>query len=251
MSVLRRSIQLNQPKIDINLFLAAAPESLASADPDVPSLLVYLLNIFAKAIVSQFIDEASVSPRIADPIGTIASHIFSLTDFRWQGLPLIDILIAKMHVVCPILWGIYGDETTPQGKARIGWWREEKDGPWVSEHRHKERMTGLGAGFAAIALRNYEKARTDNPYPNTKYWQSLAYIINTPAAEVTTTHFVVLKAMIENYETKFIDFFGNAALAVLRKALIDFPAVAVQQGMAAKALTMLVEVLRKDKKLVL
>ena len=201
--------------------------------------------------MSQFIDEASISPRIADPIGTIASHIFSLADFRWHGVTLIDILIAKMHVVCPVLWGIYGDESTAQGKVRIGWWREEKDGPWVSEHRHKERMTGLGAGFAAIALRNYEKARMDNPYPNTKYWQSLAYIVNTPPAEVTTTHFVVLKAMIENYEGKFLEFFGDAALAALRWALVDFPAHAVQQGMAARALTTLVEVLRREKKLYL
>ena len=226
---------------------------MPATDTTAPALLVYLLNIFAKAIVSQFIDEAGISPRIADPIGTIASHIFSLTDFRWHGVSLIDILIAKMHVVCPVLWGIYGDENTPEGKARIGWWREEKNGPWVSEHRHKERMTGLGAGFAAIALRNYEKARMENPYPNIKYWQSLAYIVNTPPAEVTITHFVVLKAMIDNYETKFLEFFGNAALAALRKALVDFPAGAVQQhqGMSARALATLAEVLRKEKKLIL
>lgn len=196
-------------------------------------------------------DEAGISPRIADPIGTIASHIFSLAEFHWEGMSLIDILIAKMHVVCPILWGIYGDETTAQGKARIGWWREEKNGPWISEHRHKERMTGLGAGFAALALRNYEKARMENPYPNTKYWQSLSYIINTPPTEVTTTHFVILKAMIEHYESKFLDIFGDAAVFALRKALVDFPERATRQGMAAKALSTLVEVLRKEKKLIL
>lgn len=227
------------------------PSPLPTTNTTVPGLLIYLLNIFAKAIVSQFIDEAGISPRIADPIGTIASHIFSLEDFRWHGISLIDVLIAKMHVVCPILWGIYGDETTPEGKVRIGWGREDKTGPWVSEQRHKERMIGLGAGFAAIALRNYEKARMDNPYPNTKYWQSLAYLVNTPPAEVTTTHFVVLKAMIENYETKFLEFFGDAALAALRVAVVDFPARAVQQGLAARALATLVDVFRREKKLYL
>lgn len=241
---------MNEPRIDVTRFLAGLPSPLPSADTTAPALLVYLLNIFAKAIVAQFIDEAGISPRFADPIGTIASHIFSLADFRWQGVSLIDILIAKMHVVCPILWGIYGDETTPQGKARIGWWREERDGPWVSEHRHQERMTGLGAGFAAIALRNYEKARNENPYPNIKYWKSLAIMINTPPAQITDTHFVVLKAMIENYESKFLEFFGNAALAALRKALVDFPAHAMPQSMAAKALSTLVEVFRKEKMLI-
>lgn len=110
-------------------------------------------------------------------------------------------------------------------------------------------MTGLGAGFAALAMRNYEKAKLDNPYPNVHYWKALAAIINVPPAEITQTHFVVLKAMIENYETRFLEFYGDAALAVLRVALLEFPSRGQQQSVAAKALAGLADVFRLTKKL--
>ena len=240
-----------EPKVEITLFLANPPSSPPAQDTKAPALLIYLINIFAKAIVSQFIDEAGVSPKTADPVGVLASNVFALDDFRWQGLSLIDILISKMHVVCPVLWGIYGEESTTEGKTRLGWWREEKDGPWVSEQRHQERMTGLGAGFASLALRKYEKARAENPYPNIKYWQSFAAIINVPQQMITTTHFVVLKAMIEGSELKFLELFGNAGLAALRTALVEYPTKTAQPSVAAKALAGLADVLKRDKKLCL
>lgn len=249
MAVFREAAQVPEPRVDVSLFLASRPQQ---ADTQAPALLLYLLNILAKAVVSQFIDEGGVSPKSADPVGIVASHIFSIGEFRWQGLSLIDILIAKMHVVCPVIWGIYGDESTTEGKLRIGWWQEEKNTnspTWVSSQEHNQRMTGLGAGFAALAMRNYEKAKLDNPYPNVHYWKALAAIINVPPAEITQTHFVVLKAMIENYETRFLEFYGDAALAVLRVALLEFPSRGQQQSVAAKALAGLADVFRLTKKL--
>lgn len=246
---MRESLQVQAPKVEVTLFLANPPNPLPSSDSNLPSVLLYLLNIFAKAVVAQFIDEAGVSPRTADPIGIIGSHIFSLKDFQWQGISLIDILIAKMHVVCPVLFGIYGDESTIEGKLRLSWGREDKDGPYISEQRHNERMTGLGAGFASLALRNYEKSKLDNPYPNINYWRSLACITNVPSAEVTTTHCIVLKAMIENYEQRFLEFFGDAGLAALKVSLVEFPKRAARQNIAAKALAGLADILRRDKKL--
>lgn len=241
-------MSLAEPKIDITLFLATPPSH--GDNPYGPALLVYLLNIFAKAIVSQFINEAGVSPKSADPIGIIASHIFAVTDFRWQGLSLIDILLAKLHVACPPLFGIYGSESTSEGKRRLGWWLEEPGGPFVPVQRHNERMTGLGAGFAAISLRNYEKARAENPFPDYHYWKALAAISNVPPQEITQTHYVILKAMIEGYETKFIGFFGAAAVAALRHALIDLPRMG-PPSVAAKSLAGLADVLRMEKKLAL
>lgn len=231
------------------MFLAIPPSHIK--DTDGPALLLYLLNIFAKAVISQFIDEAGVSPKSADPVGTVASHIFALEAHRWNHISLIDILIAKLHVVCPVLWGAYGDETTNEGKRRLGWWREEQDGPWVSEQRHHERMTGLGAGFASISLRNYEKATSENPYPHIHYWKSLANFINMPPENLTPTHFVVLKAMLENNEARFLEFFGDVALVVLRHAIIELPNKALQQGAAVKALAGLAQVLSRDKKITL
>ena len=151
-----------------------------------------------------------------------------------------------------MLFGIYGPENTAQGKQRLGWRRETKQGPFVSEQRHSERMTGLGAGFAALSLRNYDRSRMQNPYPASNYWRALASIVNTPPAEVTETHFMVLKAMIENSEARIMEFFGEAGKAALRKALIEFPAsVGARGGVSAKALTVLPDVYRRDKKLFL
>lgn len=244
-------MQVPEPTVDISMFLASRPQQ---ADTQAPALLLYLLNILGKAVISQFIDEGGVSPKSADPVGIVASHIFSTVEFRWHGLSLIDILIAKMHVVCPVIWGIYGDESTTEGKLRIGWWREDKDTAsptWVSSQEHNQRMTGLGAGFAALSMRNYEKSKLENPYPRTHYWKALVAIINVPPAEITQTHFVVLKAMIENYESRFLEYFGDAALAVLRIALVDFPRRGQQQSVAAKALAGLADVLKRKKNLYL
>ncbi|KAI9676982.1 MAG: hypothetical protein M1817_006821 [Caeruleum heppii] len=246
----------SSPRLDVREYIILTPtnkQALESSNnsPEVPSLLIYLLNIFAKATIAQFISEAGVSPKTADPIGIVAVQIFASNDFRWNGISLIDLLIAKYHVVCPVLFGIYGSEKSENGRKRLGWWREEKDGPWLSEQRHSERMTGLGAGFAAFALRNFEKSRLDNPYPNWNYWQALQGIISVPADEATLTHFVVLKAMVEGYEPRFIEFYGRAGLAALRKALIEFPNVAGQGSVAARAVAVLPDVLKKDKKLTL
>lgn len=84
-------------------------------------------------------------------------------------------------------------------------------------------MSGLGAGFAAITLRDFSKSKNSNPAPNRIYWEALARIINTPATDVQQTHFVLVKAMITNYVQRFISTFGGAGLAALRQALIFFP----------------------------
>ena len=244
---LKKAATLTEPQVDITMFLASPPQV---DDRNGPALLVYLLNIFAKAMIAQFINEVGVKPHIADNLGTVASHIFALDNFRWKGISLIDILIAKFHVVCPVLFGIYGNERTLEGKQRLGWWREEGGGAFVPEQRHFERMTGLGAGFAGISLKNYEKARPQNPYPDTHYWTSLARITNVPPQEITQTHFIVLKGMIENFESKFLHFFGDAAIAALRLGLIELPRRS-PPSVAAKSLAGLVDVLKRDKKLVL
>ncbi|KZF26476.1 GLE1-domain-containing protein [Xylona heveae TC161] len=254
-TLLKEASSLSEPAVDVRQYIVPKPELaplLQSADgAHGPGLLVYLLNIFAKAIISQFINESSVSPKSADPIGVVAASVFSSNDFRWKGVSLIDILMAKFHVVCPVLWGIYGSEKTEQGRQRLGWWREEPGGPWISEQRHNERMTGLGSGFAAIALRNFEKSPLQNPYPNIHYWRAVASIVNVPPQEATGTHFVVLKAMIENYEGRFLEFYGHAALVALKKALVAFPRQATNQGVAAKAVTVLADVYQRDKRLTL
>ncbi|KAI9677280.1 MAG: hypothetical protein M1829_002622 [Trizodia sp. TS-e1964] len=230
------------PTVDVSKYIISPTPGV-----ELPGLFIYLINIFSKAVISQFINEASVAPKSAEPVGIIAVQVFSTPDFQVAGRSLIDILIAKFHVVCPVLWGIYGSDKTVAGRTRLGWKREEGEGTFVSEQRHSERMTGLGAGFASISLRNFARSPCENPYPNSMYWRSLAYIVNVPPQDASQTHFIVLKAMVENHEAQFLEFYGTAALAALRKALIDFPRQTKEMTVAASAVSVLPDVLKRDK----
>lgn len=213
-----------------------------------PALLVYLFNIFAKSLVSQFKIEAGVAPKSADHMGVMASQIFSLDDFRWNGASLIDILIAKFHAVCPVLFGICGDEKTDAGKILLGWERQGKNAPFVSARLHLINMIGLGAGFASIALRNYSKSKLRNPCPVTAYWKAVYAITSLPKAHVMTTHMHVMKGLIEHNESKIIEVFGPSnGTFLLRKALVSFPQEVGLQITAARSLAVLAEVVRTER----
>lgn len=157
---------------------------------------------------------------------------------------MIDILLAKFRIVCPVLFGYRGSEKTEQGRARLGWWKDS--GRWIGEQQHMDRMTGLGAGFAAISLRKFAASKKQNPYPARHYWTAMARIVNTPAVEISNTQCIVLKAMIENYEGKFIDAYGSAAVVALRTALVEFPARAPTKGAAVHSLEVLATLLKKN-----
>ena len=186
-----------------------------------PACLLFLLNHFAKAIIKQFISESAVDPKSADPIGVLAVTVFARPQYLFNGQSLIDLLWAKYHKVCPVLFGISGSERTREGRLKVGWHVESSS--FVRDQEHYDRTSGLGAGFAAITLRDFSKSKNANPAPNRIYWESLARILNTPAQEVQPTHFVVLKAMINNSVSRIIGLFGGAGVAVLRQALIAFP----------------------------
>ncbi|KAK0636285.1 GLE1-like protein-domain-containing protein [Bombardia bombarda] len=218
-------------------------------DAALPSLFLYLLNIFSKAVISQFINEAGARPETADPVGVCVAGTFSEPDFLWRGISLIDILMAKFRIVCPVLFGYRGNEKMQQGRQRIGWWKE--NGTWVTEQQHMDRMTGLGAGYAAIALRKFGGSKKENPYPPRNYWTAMAKIVNTPADDISNTQCVVLKSMIQNYEQRFIEFYGTAALAALRTALLEFPTRAPQKSAAVNSLEVLALSLKRDTGLVL
>ncbi|KAI1205913.1 GLE1-domain-containing protein [Annulohypoxylon truncatum] len=213
-------------------------------EPQLPSLFLYLLNHFAKAVINQFINECGAQPKTADPIGVTVAIIFSKDVYLWRGKTLIDILMAKFRVVCPVLFGYYGNEKTGQGRLRLGW----KNSPagFIPEQQHSDRMKGLGAGYASIALRNFGKTKSTNPWPPTNYWTAMAKIVNTPPADISETQFVVLRAMIEASEEKFIHFYGNAGIAALRKALVEFPNKAVNKTPGASGLQVLAQILKRD-----
>jgi len=221
-SVLIDAASLAQPKIDIKEYIVRdIPGNIDRSQSATGLVQTYLLNIFAKAVFAQFISEAGVSPQSAEPIGTIAIRIFAANEFKWQSISLIDILIAKFHVKCPILFGCKG--ATGTGEA----------------------MTGIGAGFAALSLRDFGKSTVQNPFPPSNYWQSMACLVNTPPAQINQVHCILLKAMIENHAGKFIRFFGQPAIVALRKAVIEFPSQAPKCA-ATSALSTLQATLRRN-----
>lgn len=254
MSILRESLsgQVPSPLIDASRFVAEPRQPAEGAthnDAALPALFIYLMNICAKGIISQFINEAGANPKAADPIGVFTAQVFSHKDFQWRGQSLIDILLAKFRVVCPVLFGFRGNDRTEKGRQAIGW---RKDGPsWITEQNHNDRMAGLGAGFASVSLRDFSKASKVNPYPPTHYWKAFAGIVNSPANETSNTQYVVLRSMIDGHEQRFLNFYGNAAVAALRLALVDFPKKAPQNASAAGTLVALAEVLRTEGGLVL
>ncbi|KLU92279.1 hypothetical protein MAPG_11225 [Magnaporthiopsis poae ATCC 64411] len=238
--------------VDPNEFLLeprSPVENAANNAPQLPSLFVFLLNVFSKSVISQFINECSAKPQLADAVGTVVAKIFSDPEFQWRGGSMIDLLLAKYRIVCPVLFGFRGSDRTEQGRLRVGWRKE--DGTWIPEQMHADRMTGLGAGFGAIALRDFSRSRNQNPFPPARYWAALARIVNTPANEMSDTQCLVLKAMIENYEQRFIHFYGNAAVAALRLALVEFPAKAPKMTAAVGALPVLAQLLKGDYGLIL
>ena len=236
----------SQPTVSLSTFIARPIQ-----DAQVPASFVYLFNHFAKAVVSQFIDEAAVFSKVADPVGTIAISMFARSEFRINGISLIDILIAKFHVVCPPLFGIYGPENSDEGRSRLGWWREEHGGPWISEQSHQDRMTGLGAGYAALSLRNFENSQMTNPYPPYNFWRAITAILNVPAGKVTETHFILLRALLMNSEPRFLEFFGDSAKKLMQIAVVEYPKRADKGSVAAKVLSTLGDAMKRDKKLYL
>ena len=216
-------------------------------------MLLYLLNIFSKAIISQLVSEAGIEPtQKADPIGTVASHIFALDTFQWNGQTLIDMLVAKIHITCPVLFGIYGQEDTNAGKQRLGWAHEGgKEGPFISQQGHQQRMTGLAAGFAGISLRNYQNARNENPFPATKYWTAMSNVVNVPAQSKTNTHAMVLKAMIEGFEDRILMFFGDMGKVALRTAVVEWVKDVPNPSTGTKALALLRDIMKRERKIVL
>ncbi|KAK3297462.1 GLE1-like protein-domain-containing protein [Chaetomium fimeti] len=247
-----RSNQMQSQLMDPSNFVLEPRNPIeggANNDATLPSIFLYLINIFAKAAIAQFINEAGARPETADPVGVCVAATLSEPDFLWRGTSLIDIMLAKFRIVCPVLFGYRGSEKTEQGRQRLGWWKDS--GRWVPEQQHMDRMTGLGAGFASISLRNFAMSKKTNPLPPRVYWTAMARIINTPPAEISDTQCVVLKAMVESYEQKFIEFYGTAAIAALRTALLDFPARAPQKSAAVNSLEVLAQMLKRDTGLVL
>ncbi|KAK6584272.1 hypothetical protein PZA11_002496 [Diplocarpon coronariae] len=247
-NIFTQALDTPSPPVDPRRFLVTFPDGPVDGavhnGDQMPCLFIYMVNIFAKAVVAQLSNEAGVNPRIAEPIGIVVHNIITVPAFLWRGKSFIDVIVAKFRVSLPVVFGERGNEKTEEGRKRLGW--KQTDGGWISEQDHNDRMRGLGAGYAALCLRNYSKSTRENPWPATYYWNAMALILDTPPPERNQTQALVLTAMIEGFEKKFLDFYGNMAIAALRAALITFPREASEQTAAIKTLMVLGERLKRD-----
>lgn len=221
------------------------PQGTLNNGEHMPLLTIYLLNILAKSAIAQFCSEAGANPKTADPIGVILVSVFAQRRFSWRGRSLIDIVIAKFRILCPVLFGVRGNDKTEEGRAKLGW-KKDQNGNWISEQEHNDRMTGLGAGYASISLRDFSKSQLFNPWPATNYWFSLASITCTRPDDTSSTQFVVLKAMIDNHTAHFLRIYGDMGVRALHVALEDFPHKAAAGNVAASSLQVLAAKLRRD-----
>jgi nucleoporin GLE1 len=225
-------------------------EGVVNNGEHMPLLTIYLFNNLAKAALSQFCTEAGANPKAADPIGIVLVSIFSQPKYCIRSKALIDIVMAKLRILCPVLFGVRGNDKTEEGRAKLGW-KKDQNGNWISEQEHNDRMTGLGAGYASICLRDFSRSSLKNPWPSHNYWFSLASITLTPSGETSSTQFVVLKAMIDNYTVAFLSLYGDMGVRALHVALEEFPRKAAAGNVAASSLEVLGAKLRRDTGLIL
>ncbi|KAK5465168.1 hypothetical protein LTS15_001731 [Exophiala xenobiotica] len=260
--------EIPSPPVPLNDFLPPHLSLNDNGTKTIPSLVLYLLSIFSKAIINSFVGECAVNPKAAEPIGTLVAQIFSMPELQFprnvqavnasstrsQTESLISVLMSKFHASAPILFGIYGPEHTTAGKLRVGWRTDrisDDKKAFVTDDKHYDRQTGLGVGYASIALRNFSRAKISNPWPPTHFWSSLAHIVNTPPSEVQISHLILLKNMLENNAIdRFVLFFGAAGVAALRQAVVDFPrklSKELQEKPIAKALALMVAAWKTEK----
>ncbi|KAK4993869.1 hypothetical protein LTR50_000082 [Elasticomyces elasticus] len=223
--------QYTKPTIDIRPFLVSyqlRPET----DNQVPMLLLYLMNILAKSILNVF-ERSDMT--LINSYAITAIKVLAAEQYQWHGIPFTDLFLAKYHVRCPVLFGIYGNCNTFPGRCRTGWMTQEdpKTGDAVSQplEQHNIRMRGLSVGYAGLSMRDFSRSRATNPFPNHHFWAAMANIVNVPPAQAQGTHFVVLREMLQSHGQAFLKVYGQAAVVALKRATVGFPAqVKLAQG---------------------
>ncbi|KAF2266779.1 GLE1-domain-containing protein [Lojkania enalia] len=214
--------KVSGPTVDIRPYIISHPIPPLSneAEAQYPALLLYAFICFEKFLIKQFEQEAANEDgRIIQELGLIAASLLADQNYMWKGIPVTDILLAKYHKACPILFGVSGDMRTPQGQARLGWMKTSGVDP--TPNTYNQRMLGLGAGYAALSLRSFSASRP--AIPMSEYWRAVSYICNTPPTRLYAGHFLVLKGLLRDYASKFINFYGAQARGVLRRATFDLP----------------------------
>ncbi|KAJ4380836.1 hypothetical protein N0V86_004198 [Didymella sp. IMI 355093] len=215
------------PTVDIRPFLVnqTIPPLANEQEAQYPAFLLYMWIMFEKFLLKQFEKEASNEDgRIVQEIGLIAASLFADQKYMWKGISLIDVLLAKMHHICPILFGMRGNMNTVQGQKCLGWMPIDKQPP--TGEIYMQRIRGLSAGFAAMSLRAF---KTVPALPMSEYWRVVVHVCNTPSEDLYPGHFAILGGLLRDFYKKFLGFYGVQARGVLRRAIVDLPARAPER----------------------
>ncbi|KAJ4367423.1 hypothetical protein N0V83_007005 [Neocucurbitaria cava] len=235
------------PMIDIRPYIVAhqIPQITNEAEAAYPAFLLYIWICFEKFVLKQFEKEAANEDgRIIQEIGLIAASLLGDQKYMWKGIPLTDIVLAKLHRACPPLFGIRGTMNTAEGRLRLGWM------PTSSLDAYNQRLRGMGAGYAAMALRAF--ASKAPAFPQSEYWRAIASLCNTPSEHLWPGHFAILNGLMRDYHKKFLAMYGIPARGVLRRATIDLPARAPARCKdAAGTVSVLPEAWKKEDRIYL
>jgi nucleoporin GLE1 len=212
------------PLIDIRPYIIShqIPQLANENEAAYPAFLLYVWICFEKFLLEQFTKEAAnPDGRIIQEIGLIAASLFGDQKYMWKGLPITDIVLAKLHKACPPLFGIRGTMDTKEGRLRLGWLESS------TQETYTQRMRGIGAGYASMSLRSF--ASKTPAIATSEYWRAIVSICNTPPDQLWPGHFAILSGLVRDYYKKFIQFYGVPARGVLRRAVVDLPARAPER----------------------
>jgi len=215
-----KALETPGPMIDIRPYIISQqiPPLANEAEAQYPAFLLFIWIYFEKFLITQWFNEAANEDgRIIAELGLIAASLYADPRYMWKGIvPLTDTFTAKLHRVCPMLFGIRGNADTNRAGLGLDKFHAGQD----ENNRYAQLLTGVGAGYAALSLRNFNKVPA---VPMSDYWRAIVTICNTPSEALYPGHFFVLKGLLQDFVRKFLTFYGVHAKAVIKRAVFDLP----------------------------
>lgn len=217
-----KAVSIQGPTIDIRPYIMsdAAKQITNDAEAQYPQLLLYAWICLEKTLIHQWYNEASKEDgRIIGQLGLIAASLYLDSKYMWKGsVSMIDTLLAKLHRISPMMFGIRGDMDNNRAGLGLDKFPINDD---AEMNRYSQRLMGVGAGYAAISHRKFPNKPP--AIPLSEYWRVVVSICNTPTDALYAGHFLCLQGLLRDHIKKFLATYGIHARAVLRRAVFDLP----------------------------
>lgn len=170
--------------------------------PNEPTIVQFIYNFIAKALISQAETEIIVQANAALPLARLASNLIN------QFPELNEFLMARFVKKCPLIIGYTCSIDTEAGRAKMGWKRNSA-GKWEESDKYDERVSGICSLFSVLT-------RLSNPlYPMAMSWTMLARIANTKLDLITNVHFFCMSNWWDTCGVFFVQRYGNQGVKLL------------------------------------